>query len=98
MKKTNFYVLRRRNAKISAELINGWSDGNFFYYRSDGRIWRAVHPGCGLAVCSGYTRKEAVETANTPEMTKRIAELWARDGEKLAAQFVTAIEQNEMGA
>lgn len=101
MKKTNFYVLRRRNGKIAAELENGWSDGNFFYYHTDGGTWFAIHPGSGLSVCTGDTRKETAETANTPQIAERVAELWARDGETLAARFeyhINKIEKNKMGA
>ena len=101
MKKTSFYTLRRRNGKAAAELENGWSDGNFFYYHTDGGTWFAIHPGSGLGVCMGDTRKEAAETANTPQMAERIAEVWARDGETLAARFAELInkaDQKKMGA
>jgi hypothetical protein len=75
MTKHSFYTLIRESGKTRAKLVNGYSDGTFYYYKSDGGLWYAVHPLIGLSVATGSQRKYAKENAYT---------LWVQDAlEKL---------------
>ena len=75
MKKAYFYSMIRKDNKTQAAPHNGYTDGLYYYYKSDsGLTWYAIHPENGLSIATGATRKEAHEKATAPGMAERIAE------------------------
>lgn len=64
MNKCSFYTMIRKNNKIQAHLIiNGYSDGNYYYYKQYGNLWSVIHPLCGLSIATGKTREAARQMA-----------------------------------
>lgn len=76
MNKCSFYTLTKKNKKIQAKLVDGYSDGCYYYYKSDGGLWYAVHPLIGLSIATGYNRKEAQGNANTISVTEGLEQLY----------------------
>lgn len=69
MKKNIFYSLVRENGKPVAKQWQGWTDGEYNYYKSCD-MWYCIHPECGLSVAYGETR--AIARANADLCTERI--------------------------
>lgn len=89
MEKAFFYSMIRKDNKTQAAPHNGYTDGSYYYYKSDrGRTWYAIHPENGLSIATGATRKEAHEKATAPGMAERIAAALKRQ-----PQTVTAFEK-----
>jgi hypothetical protein len=101
MTKTSFYTMVFKDGKKQAELIiNGYSDGNYYYYRRGGR-WFAIHPLIGLAIAGGATRKEAHGTAHSLRIQDALNGIYENTGyyKKLGAEFDSAIlELKKRGA
>lgn len=90
MKKHSFYTLLSNGKTVDAVLKHGYSDGTFYYYNNGG-VWCAIHPLVGRSVAAGYSRKIASERAHDPALLDKMNRVIARDGEKLTAEFETAI-------
>ena len=88
MKKADFYTMVRENGKNIAKQQNGYTDGNFNYYKNQYGTWHAIHPENGLSVCTDTTRKAAAARAGT--MGDLIADAIARNGETLRERFEKA--------
>ena len=86
MTKLNFYSLMRVGGKAQAILHNGYTDGDFNYYKN-GSSWSAIHPLYGLSVASGATRKDAAEEAHQLFVLDGIARVAEQRGEKMQAEF-----------
>jgi hypothetical protein len=93
MFKFSFYTFVLEKGKRQAKHIsNGYSDGTFYYYKSDLGTWYAIHPLCGMAVTRATTRAAAAEeahSAKTMEGLKRAHETGYLD--RLTDQFYKAI-------
>ncbi len=77
MNKCSFYTLVRKNNKKAAELIiNGYSDGCYYYYKKDTALWFAIHPLLGLSIAQGNTRKAAQEAANAAHVDAALKRLY----------------------
>ena len=76
MNKCSFYTLIKENKKIQAKLVNGYSDGCYYYYKSVSGLWYAIHPLIGLCIATGYNRKTAQENANTISVTEGLERLY----------------------
>lgn len=77
MIKSTFYTLIRERGKTRAKLVNGYSDGTYYYYKSDGGLWYAVHPLIGLSVATGSQRKYAKENAYTIRVQEGLEKLYS---------------------
>lgn len=52
-----FYTAIRRDGEEIALQVKGYSDGIFYYYKSNRfHKWHAIHPATGLCVASARTR------------------------------------------
>lgn len=93
MIKSSFYTFVIKNGKRQAQHIaNGYSDGTFYYYKSDRGTWSAIHPLCGLSVASATTRTAAAQEAHstkTSDGLKRANETGYLN--RLTDQFYKAI-------
>jgi hypothetical protein len=77
MIKSSFYTMVRENNKNVAKLIvNGYSDGTFYYYKNDYGTWWAIHPLCGMAVARGNTRKEAASVAYSEGVQRALDDMY----------------------
>lgn len=88
MKKTAFYSMVRENGKNIAKQQNGYTDGQYNYYKNQYGVWHAIHPENGLSICTDTTRKAAAARAAT--YADNIAEAIARNGERLRDTFEKA--------
>ena len=86
-----------RNNKERAELVKGYTDGTFYYYRTDVGFWHAVHPMVGLSVCCRGSRREVIKDAYNPFFVKRINdEIDKREAVLSAAYRVAIAEAQEV--
>lgn len=69
MKKHEFYSLVRKNNQVTARQWQGWTDGEYNYYRING-MWCCIVPDCGLSVSYGETR--AIARANADLLKEQI--------------------------
>lgn len=61
-RKCDFYTLMNHSGELSADVVGGWADGVFYYYKTDaaGRnAWNAIIPAVGLCFTNGRTREGA---------------------------------------
>lgn len=89
MKRMTFYTKWRQGGKNVALRVKGWSDGEYYYYKSGSRWW-AVNPETGLAVNveTAYTRRDAVEIAHRAQVKEAIAKyLKSEYGKKAILEF-----------
>lgn len=93
MIKFSFYTFVFENGKRQAKhIVNGYSDGTFYYYKNDFGTWFAIHPLCGLGVATGTTRTAAAQEAHSAKTTdglKRADKTGYLD--RLIDRFYTAI-------
>jgi hypothetical protein len=74
MKKYTFYSLiyNGKNGAM-AKKWDGFTDGNYNYYKNEFSKWYAIEPTTGLSVInSRNTRKDCEVAANTPEMLENV--------------------------
>lgn len=76
MVKHSFYTLIKENKKIQAKLVNGYSDGTFYYYKKDDVTWHAIHPLIGLSIATGSQRKYAQENAHSVYVQENLKKLY----------------------
>lgn len=94
MVKTSFYSMVRNNGKNVAVLKTGYSDGTYYYYKSDvGRHWWAIHPLCGQCVTSGKTLKEAATAAHAPAISDKVHQAMKLQGEAMTKLYHAAIAE-----
>ena len=86
MNRKMFYTALRHNGEIVAFQVKGYSDGIFYYYKSNRfRTWHAIHPATGLSVASAHTRCMCQTVAfNSIE---KIEEYMHKNGERDTAWF-----------
>lgn len=73
MKKAEFYTRYFDGENCIAKKVNGYTDGNFYFYKGIGGYWHGIEPKTGLAASGAYgqpTRKKAVE-----ELYKNLVEI-----------------------
>ena len=63
LKKHKFYSHFSIKGVKQAVRMQGYTDGQYNYYRSAAKSWTAVHPATGLSVGTGRTLKEAQAVA-----------------------------------
>ena len=95
MIKSSFYTFVLEKGKRQAKhIVNGYSDGTFYYYKSSFGTWYAIHPLCGLSVATATTRKDAQQQAHsvkTADGLKRANETSYLN--RLTDQFYKAISE-----
>lgn len=94
MKKIEFYTLRDVKGRTNAILVNGWTDGHFYYYYLGDRrcrTWYAIGADTGRSVAQASTRKEAAQDANQREENVKTMRNTPRYS-KFAAMFSRAVE------
>jgi hypothetical protein len=66
MRRITFYTRKMKNGKPEAELVLGYTDGTYNYYKISETCWCAVHVFSGLAIPTSYgpTRRNAAEKAH----------------------------------
>ena len=90
MKKTVFYSMVLKNGQIGAKQWQGWTDGEYNYYKYRGD-WFCIEPNTGHSVGQGETRAIARTFADLN--ANNIAELRKKpEWLKITAQFSAAIE------
>jgi len=65
-RKCDFYTLMNHSGELSADMVGGWADGVFCYYKvaADGKnAWIVIVPSIGLCFTRGRTRDDAQKTA-----------------------------------
>lgn len=73
MEKIKFYTQVLKSNKLKGvELQEGYTDGNFNYYKSRCGIWAAIVPSCGVSICEGATLSEVQAGAYAPDVPERI--------------------------
>lgn len=97
MEKTKFYSFMCKAGKKQAVLQDGYSDGEFNYYKGYSE-WHAIHPLCGLSVATGGTRKQCAENAHAPALLEEIARRMDESGAELTKVFNNAIMEAQTRA
>jgi hypothetical protein len=69
-------MVRENNKNVAKHIINGYSDGTFYYYKNDYGTWHAIHPLCGLAIAQGSTRKEAEKNAYSERVQNGLNDIY----------------------
>ncbi len=72
MKKHTFYSLIRDEKGKRAVLQQGYTDGEYHYYKKENSVWFAIYPLNGLALCSGATRKACVEKVRASRLQEKL--------------------------
>lgn len=93
MTKTSFYSVMVKDGKKQAVLHHGYSDGTYYYYKSEFDEWHAIHPLNGLSVGKGYTRKEAVKQAYLPRVQEWFMKQPFEYLNKISAEFERLIQE-----
>ena len=61
-RKCDFYTLMNHSGELSADVVGGWADGVFYYYKAAAagkNAWIAIIPAVGLCFTRGRTREGA---------------------------------------
>ena len=61
-RKCDFYTLMNHSGELSADVVGGWADGVFYYYKAAAagkNAWIAIIPAVGLCCTRGRTRDGA---------------------------------------
>ena len=93
MKKIEFYT-RIGNNKNGVELVNGYTDGKYNYYKKY-NTWYAIVPNCGLSFEYGYTKKEIIEKAYSDLAQKKLANISADYMAQCIEKFNTLVQNIE---
>lgn len=65
-RKCDFYTLMNHSGELSADVVGGWADGVFYYYKvaaAGKNAWIAIVPAVGLCFTRGRTREGAQQAA-----------------------------------
>ena len=65
-RKCDFYALMNHSGELSADVVGGWADGVFYYYKAAAagkNAWIAIVPAVGLCFTRGRTREGAQQAA-----------------------------------
>ena len=95
MKKIQFYSLVRYNGEIKAMLQNGYTDGEFYYYKSPyhSRKWYVIDPECGIAIWSDKSMKICAAVAHDETIREKVKHEKSNGrGERWANEFAEYIE------
>ena len=96
MIKSSFYTMVLKNNKKQAILVNGYSDGTYYYYKKDNGFWSVIHPLCGLSIANGKTRKEAEQMAYTKRVQDGLDNMYKNNFDyykKLGDEFEKYIQE-----
>ena len=64
MKKHQFFsMVRGANGKPTVKMQNGFTDGEFNYYRERPSVWHCIDPKTGLSIAEGSTKEKAQQAA-----------------------------------
>lgn len=98
MKKHTFYSLvLGTNFKPVAKKWDGFTDGQYNYYKNEYNKWFAIEPLTGLSVInSRNTRKECEQLANAPEMLQKVKEKITNDMQLRFNELVTDAQAEEL--
>ena len=95
MIKSSFYTMVLKNGKKQAELVvDGYSDGSYYYYKKDSGFWCVIHPLCGLSIANGNTRKEARENAYSKRIQDSLDNMYKNNTayyKRIGAEFDAAV-------
>ncbi len=87
MKKIEFYSHVFRDNTHVAQLQKGFTDGIYYYYKSVGGEWFAIHPDTGLSIARDWTRKKCAERAHEPNLKRQLDDVLKRRGAETVAAF-----------
>lgn len=59
MRKIEFYSAVMRDGKKTVEMQNGYTDGEFNYYRAGRAHWYCIDPKTGFSVTTGTSKEKA---------------------------------------
>ena len=63
MKKSVFYSVMNLYGAVHAKEHNGYTDGEYNYYRAGKKLWWCIEPNTGLSIAGGETRDQAQQNA-----------------------------------